>query len=151
MKNDVQNLVTIIMQRIAASNGAVSVGDVLRAELQKDGFKEKDINVAFEFVSSGMQGKMSFDLKFPARRHLNVFESFKIQEEVMETISKLEQMGLLDPMEREALLENIQHSDGRADKDDLEYALSVMLAPKRNSEAQNALLTVSEGYTPTFH
>ncbi|NLN93946.1 MAG: DUF494 domain-containing protein [Candidatus Hydrogenedens sp.] len=151
MKTAVQNLVYMILLRMAASNGSLSLGDGLRLELEEAGYNGSDIEIAFEYVSGRIKDQQSYDPAFPSRRHLNYFESLKINPDVLETLIKLEQMGLIEPIEREVLLEGFQHAEGQADLDDLDYALSVMIGPKRNNEAQNALMTVSDGYIPTYH
>lgn len=151
MKATVQNLVYMILLRLAASNGSLPLGEGLRAELEEAGYNGSDIEVAIEYVSDRVKDHQSFDPAFPARRHLNYFESLKINSDVLETLIKLEQMGLIEPIEREVLLEGFQQTDGRADLDELDFALSIMISPKRNNEAQNALMTVSDGYIPTYH
>ena len=151
MKTAVQNLVYMILLRMAASNGSLSLGDGLRLELEEAGYNGSDIEIAFEYVSGRIKDQQSYAPAFPSRRQLNYFESLKINPDVLETLIKVEQMGLIEPIEREVLLEGCQHAVGQADLDDLDYALSVMIGPKRNNEAQNALMTVSDGYIPTYH
>jgi uncharacterized protein Smg (DUF494 family) len=151
MKSTVQNLVYVILMRLASSNGTVSLGEGLRSELQTAGYLDTDIEVAFAYLAERINGSKSVEASFPARRHLNFFEALKVNMEVLETLFKLEQMGLIDPMEREVLIEGFQHGDGPADIEDLEYALTVIIGPKRNNEAQNTLMAVSDGYIPTYH
>ena len=74
-----------------------------------------------------------------------------MQMDVRNAMTRLELMGMIEPLEREMLLERFIHSEGLADMESLDYALSYIIGTGRNVEFQQAMLSIFEGFPPTLH
>ena len=123
----------------------------MRSLLQLQGHNHNDIDFAIKIVNDYLSMKPTYSEKILSLRQLAFFESTKISEEVLQTITRLELFDLLEPFEREMLLERFLHSEGQADMEALDYALSFIVGTMRNAEVQQTMMTVFEGYEPTYH
>lgn len=151
MKVSVAKLVTVILERMAATHGKMPTEKAMRSFLLRQGYNRKDIDSAIEIINTHFSQKPSYTAQSPPVRQLAFYESTKITMEVHQAMTRLELMGLLDPYEREVLLERFIHSDGQADMEALDFALSYVVGTGRNAETQQTMLTVLEGYSPTIH
>ncbi len=151
MKVSVAKLVNVILEHVASQQGKLPTEKSMRTLLLRQGYKKQDIDSAIEIINTHLAQKPVYSTQPPPVRQLAFYESTKISTEVHHTITRLELLGLLEPFEREILLERFIHSEGQADMETLDYALSYMVGPGRNAETQQTLLTVLEGYSPTLH
>jgi hypothetical protein len=58
---------------------------------------------------------------------------------------------MISPQEREAILDQVLHAEGRVDLDELDYLLSWIVCDGRDFESQQTIYGVMEGQTDTFH
>jgi uncharacterized protein Smg (DUF494 family) len=151
MKLSVAKLVNVILERMASSRGKLPTEKAMRTYLLRQGYNHRDIDSAIEIINSHLAQKPVYSSQSPPVRQLAFYETTKVNSDVHQAMTRLELMGLLDPFEREVLLERFIHSDGQADMEALDFALSFVVGTARNAEAQQTMLTVFEGYSPTLH
>lgn len=151
MKISVAELVSVILEEMNETNEKPFTEKAVRSHLIKQGYKSQDIDSAFEIIHTHLSEKPTMHEIMPSIRHLAFFESNKIHSDVHQAITRLELMGLLEPYEREMLLERFLHTDGQADMEALDFALCYIIGAGRNTEAQQAMFSVFEGLSPTMH
>lgn len=151
MKVSIAKLVNVILERMATARGKAPTEKAMRTFLLRQGYNRNDIDSAIEIINTHLAQKPVYSTQAPPVRQLAFYESTKISMEVHQAMTRLELMGLLDPFEREVLLERFIHSEGQADMESLDFALSYVVGTARNAEAQQTMLTVFEGYSPTLH
>lgn len=151
MKVSVAKLVHVILERMASSRGKMPTEKAMRTFLLREGYNRRDIDSAIEIINTQLSQKPAYYTEMPPVRQLAFYESAKISTDVHHALTRLELMGLLDSYERELLLERFIHSEGQADMEALDFALAYVVGTARNAEAQQTMLTVFEGYSPTIH
>ncbi|HOC70067.1 MAG: Protein Smg [Candidatus Hydrogenedentes bacterium ADurb.Bin101] len=151
MKVSLTKLVDVILEHVASSKGKVPTEKSMRSFLLRQGYTKKDIDSAIEIINTHLNQKPAYLRYAPPMRQLAFYESMKISLDVHHAITRLELLGLIEPLEREVLLERFIHADGQADMESLDYALSYLVGPGRNAETQQTMIAVLEGYSPTVH
>lgn len=151
MKTTLAELVSVILAHIESCGEKQTSEKAVRSLLVSKGYNRRDIESAIDYIFTRMDGASISQEETPAMRQLAFYETAKIQQDVHHAITRLELMGLIEPVEREMLIERFVHSEGQADMDALDYALSYIVGARRNVEAQQALLAIFEGYAPTVH
>lgn len=151
MKVSIAELVNVILERMATMRGKVPTEKAMRTFLLRQGYNRNDIDSAIEIINTHLAQKPVYSTLTTPMRQLAFYETTKVSMEVHQAMTRLELMGLLDPFEREVLLERFIHSEGQADMESLDFALSYVIGTARNAEAQQTMLTVFEGYSPTLH
>ncbi len=151
MKVTVAKLVSVILEKLEATGDKPPTEKAMRVYLMRQGYKRTDIDTALEFINTNLTDAPVYSDQMPAMRQLAFYETTKVGREVHHTMARLELLGLLNPMEREMLLERFIHSEGQADMESLDFALAYMVGTTRNAETQQALLSAFEGYGPTVH
>ncbi|HDP34589.1 MAG TPA: DUF494 family protein [Candidatus Hydrogenedentes bacterium] len=151
MKISVAELVNVILEQMDDTTGKAPTEKAMRSRLIKQGYKRRDIDSAFKLINTHLAERPVLQEAMPSLRHLAFFESAKVQSDVLQAMTRLELMGLLEPYEREMLLERFIHSEGQADMEALDFALSYVIGTGRNAEAQQVMLNVFEGFSPTVH
>ncbi len=151
MKASIAELVSVILEQLNTVNGPSPTETTVRSRLLEKGYKRKDIDSAFQLVNTRLKEPIVVRDYRPALRQLAFFESNKVHSDVYHAMTRLDLMGLLEPLEREMLLERFIHAEGQADMEALDFALSYVIGAARNAETQQAMLTVFEGYSPTLH
>jgi len=136
---------------VASRKGKVPTEKSMRSFLLRQGYNKQDIDSAIKIINTHLNQKPVYMRQSPPVRQLAFYESTKISTEVHHAITRLELLGLIEPLEREVLLERFIHSEGQADMESLDFALSYLVGPGRNAETQQAMLAVLEGYSPTVH
>lgn len=151
MKISVAELVSVILEQMDAAGEKPFPEKTVRSRLIKQGYNRRDIDSAFKLINTHLSEKPVLNETMPSIRHLAFFESTKVQQDVHHAMTRLELMGLLEPYEREMLLERFIHSEGQADMEALDFALSYIIGTGRNAESQQAMLSIFEGFSPTIH
>ncbi len=151
MKATVAKLVSYILEHIADKHDKAPSEKAMRSLLARKGYKRRDIDVAFEVINNQLMDKPVLSDAMPPLRQLAFYENNKIQQDVHHAMTRLEMMGLIEPIEREMLLERFLHTDGPADMEALDFALSYIICTGHNVEVQQTMLTVFEGFSPTIH
>ena len=151
MKISVAELVSVILEEMNGTSGKPFTEKAVRSHLIKQGYKRQDIDSAFKVIHTHLSEKPVMHETMPSLRHLAFFESNKIHTDVHHAMTRLELMGLLEPYEREMLLERFIHAEGQADMEALDFALCYIIGAGRNAEAQQAMFSIFEGFSPTMH
>ncbi len=151
MKASVAELVSVILDKMDTVNNRRSSEKAMRSFLIEQGYNIRDIDSAFQLINTHLCERPVIQERTPALRQLAFFESTKVNGEVHQAMTRLELMGLLEPLEREMLLERFIHSEGQADMEALDFALSYIIGAGRNAESHQAMLAVFDGYPPTMH
>ncbi len=151
MKASVAELVTVILEKLDTVSEKPPTEKAMRSFLIEQGYNRRDIDSAFKMINTHLSEKPILQETAPAIRQLAFFESTKVQTDVHQAMTRLELMGLLEPLEREMLIERFVHSEGQADMEALDFALSYIIGAGRNIESQQAMLAVFDGYSPTMH
>jgi uncharacterized protein Smg (DUF494 family) len=151
MKISVAELVNVILEQMSGTTEKPFTEKAMRSRLIKQGYKRSDIDSAFKLINTHLSEKPVLNETTPSIRHLAYYESNKIQTDVHHAMTRLELMGMLEPYEREMLLERFIHSEGQADMEALDFALSYIIGTGRNAEFQQAMLSIFEGFSPTLH
>ena len=151
MKVSIAELVNVILERMATTRGKVPTEKAMRTFLLRQGYNRNDIDSAIEIINTHLAQKPVYSTLTPPLRQLAFYETTKVSMEVHQAMTRLELLGLLDSFEREVLLERFIHSEGQADMESLDFALSYVIGTARNAEAQQTMLTVFEGFSPTLH
>jgi uncharacterized protein Smg (DUF494 family) len=150
MKQSLSQLVNVILERLAKQPGASSESGI-RTWLLRQGYAQRDIDAAMKMVGrrpgSGMPG-----LARPARlRHLSEYESLRLSPEAQAALVRLEMYELIEPGEREALLERLDQIEGPVGLADLEYLLSWIVCPTRDVETQQTIYAVLDDKSGHAH
>lgn len=151
MKLSVAKLVNEILEHLVSATGKAPSEKAMRTFLLRRGYNRRDIESAIEFINAHLVERPVYSRQSLSVRHLAFYESTKITQDAYQAMTRLELMGLLDPMEREVLLERFIHSEGQADMEALDFALSYFIGTARNAETQQTMISVFEGYSPTLH
>jgi len=151
MKTSLAELVNVILEQMNCVEEKPFTEKAMRSRLIKEGYKRSDIDSAFKLINTHLSEKPVLSETAPPIRHLVYYESNKMQMDVRNAMTRLELMGMIEPLEREMLLERFIHSEGLADMESLDYALSYIIGTGRNVEFQQAMLSIFEGFPPTLH
>lgn len=153
MKPQLAELVDVILRRLEEQPGAYLSESGMRVWLVKQGYNKRDIDAAIKLVWPRISMMMTAvpERRPGAVRQLSSFESFKLSTEARNALTRLELFELIDPYEREMLLERLGQFEGEVGMDDLDYLLSWVLYATRDVETQQTICSVFEGNRNTLH
>lgn len=152
MKQVLSELISVILQRLEEQPESPPSETGMRSWLAGQGYKKRDIDAAMRLVGAELPGDQT-----PGRRtagsvrHLSGVEAYKLTKEARDALARLELYELIDPYEREMLLERVSQMEGAVTLEDLEYLLSWFLMGTRDVESQQTLFHVFEGTGGTLH
>jgi len=81
----------------------------------------------------------------------SAYEEYKLSPQARQALTRLEVYGLLEPYEREMILDYANHFEGHVDIEELDYLLSWMVCSNRDVECQQTFYSVFEGKGETLH
>jgi uncharacterized protein Smg (DUF494 family) len=153
MKPQLAELVNVILRRLEERPGAYLSETGMRSWLARQGYNKRDIDTAIKLVWPRISMMMA---PVPERqpgsvRQLSSYESFKLTAEARDALTRLELFELIEPYEREMLLERLGQFDGELGMDDLDYLLSWVLYSTRDVETQQTICNVFEGSHNALH
>ncbi len=152
MKQALTELIDVILQRLEEYPDAPPTENGMRSWLVGQGYNKRDIDAAIRLV--GVQFNQSVtreDRTVGVVRHLSHMEAYKLTSEARDALARLELYELIDPYERELILERVAQMEGMVSLEDLEYLLSWFLVGTRDVETQQTLFQVFEGRPGTLH
>ncbi|MBX7258207.1 MAG: DUF494 domain-containing protein [Candidatus Hydrogenedentes bacterium] len=152
MKQLVTKLVDVILKRLEEQPDAVPTENGIRSWLTGQGYKKRDIDAAIKlvaprFLSVSRENALS---RVPVRT-LSLLEEYKLLPEARDALARLDMYGLIDPYEREMILDRLNHFDGLVGLDELDYLLSWVVCGGRDVESQQTIFGVLEGDSQTLH
>jgi len=148
MKQSLSQLVNVILEKLAEQPGASSEHG-LRSWLLRQGYAQRDIDAALKMV--GRRSGLPQGTRPAGLRHLSAYESMRLSPEAKAALARLEFYDLIEPAEREALLERLDQIEGPVGLPDLEYLLSWVVCPTRDVETQQTIYAVLDGKSGKVH
>lgn len=150
MKQSLSQLVNVILEKLAEQPGASSESG-LRTWLLRQGYAQRDIDAALKMVGRRPGSGMPQGIRPAGMRHLSAYESMRLSPEAKAALARLEFYDLIEPAEREALLERLDQIEGPVGLSDLEYLLSWVVCPTRDVETQQTIYAVLDGKGGRVH
>jgi uncharacterized protein Smg (DUF494 family) len=152
MKQHLAELVDVILRQIDNQAGSPPSERGMRTWLVRQGYNKRDIDAAIALVLSRLSVAPAVSERTPgAVRHLSHYEFCKLCPEARDALARLELYDLIDPYERELLLERLGQYEGEVTLDDLDYLLSWVMCTTRDVESQQTVYNVFEGRRDALH
>jgi uncharacterized protein Smg (DUF494 family) len=152
MKQALTELIDVILQRLEEHPDAPPTEKGMRSWLAKQGYNKRDIDAAIRLVGAQLNEPVAREDRLPGSvRHLSAFERLKITTEARDALARLELYELIDPFEREMLMERVAQMEGVVTLEDLEYLLGWLVVGSRDVESQQTLFQILEGRPATLH
>ncbi len=154
MKHSVTDIVDVILRRLQEHPEALPSEKGLRSWLSRQGYNKREIDAAIKLVKPGFPSvphPMTPTQSQSSVRLLSILEEYKLTPEARNVLARLELYGLLDPYDREMILDYLNHMDGEVGLDELDYLLSWMVCSGRDVAYQQTLFDVFEGKKDTKH
>ena len=152
MKQALTELIDVILRRLEEQPESSPTEHGMRSWLAGQGYNKRDIDAAIRLVGAQFSPTQPRgDRSIGVVRQLSSMESFKLTPEARDALARLELYELIDPYERELVLERVAQMDGMVSLEDLEYLLSWFLVGTRDVESQQTLFQVFEGRQGTLH
>lgn len=152
MKQALSELISVILQRLEEHPEAAPSESGMRKWLAGQGYNKRDIDAAMRLVGAELSTERSEGRRTTGTvRHLSAIETHKLSREARDALARLEIYELIEPFEREMILERVVQTEGIVTLDELEYLLSWILMGTRDVESQQTIFQVFEGGTGTLH
>ena len=154
MKHSVTDIVDVILRRLQEHPEALPSEKGLRSWLSRQGYNKREIDAAIKLVKPGFPSvphPITPTQTQSSVRLLSILEEYKLTPEARNALARLELYGLLDPYDREMILDYLNHFDGEVGLDELDYLLSWMVCSGRDVAYQQTLFDVFEGKKDTKH
>jgi len=154
MKHSVTDIVDVILRRLQEHPEALPSEKGLRSWLSRQGYNKREIDAAIKLVKPGFPSvphPITPTQTQSSVRLLSILEEYKLTPEARNALARLEIYGLLDPYDREMILDYLNHLDGEVGLDELDYLLSWMVCSGRDVAYQQTLFDVFEGKKDTQH
>lgn len=146
MKPSLLELVNEILQRIEEHPESSRNESGLRSWLTRKGYNQRDIEAAMKLMRPRLADAVPPASSGPGKiRLLSAFEEYKLSTDARNALARLELYELLDPMERELILDRLNQFEGEVGMDELDYLLSWLLYSTRDVESQQTIYNVFEG------
>ncbi|HRK34342.1 MAG TPA: DUF494 family protein, partial [Candidatus Hydrogenedentes bacterium] len=146
MKASITKLVDVILRRIEEYPDGVPTETGLRTWLTRQGYNKRDIDAAMKLIAPRfVQPSVREENRPWVARSLSLFEEYKLTPEARNALARLEFYGLLDPIEREAILDRLNHFDSEIGLDELDYLISWVVCGNRDFESQQTIFGVMDG------
>ncbi|HOE65942.1 MAG TPA: DUF494 family protein [Candidatus Hydrogenedentes bacterium] len=152
MKQTLNKLVGVILKHLDDHPESIQTEHGVRTWLQRQGYNKRDIEAALKLVRPRFTPYVTMIEHRPMNvRVLSHQESQKLTPEARQALERLEYYGLIDPYEREMILERLGTFEGEVDLDALDYLLTWLVLSGRDVESQQTIYGVFEGQPGTFH
>jgi hypothetical protein len=140
MKQSLSKLVDVILRKLAEQPGDSPNEHGIRTWLLREGYAQRGIGPVEP--SASRLGKI---------RHLSDYEEFRLLPETRAALARLEMYELIEPHEREAMLERLDQFEGPITPADLEYLVNWVVFPTRDVETQHTIYRVLDGRAGAGH
>ncbi|MCC6143316.1 MAG: DUF494 family protein [Candidatus Hydrogenedentes bacterium] len=152
MKAPLNELVNEILQRLEEHPERAPSESGIRSWLVRQGYNQRDIDAAMRIMRPRFASARPLTSRGPAAvRQLSPYEEYKLAPEARDALARLELYELIDPFEREMILERLNQFDGEVGLEELDYLLSWLLYSTRDVETQQTIYNVFEGNRDTLH
>ena len=150
MKPSLNKLVDVILQKLEEQPDSGSSVSGIRSWLLRQGYARRDIDAALRLVDPRMGRDRATDAR-PKIRQLSAYEAYRLSEEARDALTRLELYDLIDPYEREALLERLDQFEGEVSLHDLDFLVNSLICPTRDVEHQQTIFNVLDNKRGTVH
>jgi uncharacterized protein Smg (DUF494 family) len=152
MKTTLTTLVDEIIQILQEHPDSVPSESGIRRWLAGKGVSPGDIDTAMKLVQPRLNSMLSIVNSGPGTvRQLSSYESYKLSKEAHAALNRLELYELMDPFERELILERLDQFEGEVGMSELEHLITWVMCSHRDVEHQQIILSVLEGKTENLH
>ena len=151
MKQSLTKLVDVILQKLAEHPEGGSVEPGLRTWLLHEGYAKPDIDAALKMVEPAFVLRREGTYGPGTVRQLSDYETYRMSPEARDALARLELYELIDPHEREMLLERLDQFDGVVSQHDLDFLLHWLVYPTRDVEHQQTIFNVLDDRRGTVH
>jgi len=152
MKQRVVEMVDAILKRMEEHPEAPHTENGIRSWLAQQGYNKRDIDDAIRLVRPRFAAPPQPTRPGPVSvRPLSEAEQQKLSPEAREALARLAYYTLIDPFEREMVLDRLNHFEGEVGLEELDYLLSWVVYSTRDFETQQTMYSVLEGQGETFH
>ena len=152
MKPHLAELVDVILRRLEEQPERTPSEKGMRSWLVGQGYNKKDVDAAIRLVWPRTVSRPVEPRPAPRTlRHLSSYEAFKLSPEARAALARLEIYDLIEPYEREMVLDRLAQFEGEVAMEDLDYLLSWVLSTTRDVESQQTIFEVFEGGDITLH
>ena len=151
MKQSLTKLVDVILQKLAEHPDGGSFGPGLRTWLLREGYAKPDIDAALKMVEPAIGSARGHRSDPGTIRQLSDYESYRLSPEARDALARLEIYEMIDPHEREMLLERLDQFEGVVGLHDLDFLLHWLVCPTRDVEHQQTIFNVLDGHRGTVH
>ncbi len=152
MKQSLLKLVDVILERLQTQPGLHQSERGLRTWLARQGYTPRDIDAALVLVRPRIESAPQvMELGPGVVRQLSPYELFKLSPEARAALARLEIYQLIDPVEREMILDRLDHVEGEVGIQELDYLVSWVVGSNRDTEHQQTIGSVIEGKGRTLH
>jgi len=152
MKQSLVKLVDVILKKIEEHPENMPSENGIRAWLHRQGYKKPDIEAAMKLLQRRFYVRREVREYQPSPvRILSAFEERKLSVEARNALARLELYGLIDPYERELILDRLGDVDGEVGLDELDYLLSWLVANVRDVESQRTMYDVLDKREGSYH
>lgn len=152
MKKSLTKIVDVLMQKIEEQPGRVQSESSIRTWLMGQGFANRDIDAAMVMVRPKLTGASPSRNRGPGKvRQLSPYERFKLTAEARDALVRLELYELLNPDEREMILDRFDQFDGEIGMAELDYLVSWVVCSARDVEYQQTIYNVLERKGEKLH
>ena len=152
MKHSLTDIVDVILRRLQERPGPVPSEKGLRTWLSRQGYNKREIDAAMKLVNPRFHSaSYTAPQARTSVRLLSILEEYKLTPEARNALARLDLYGLLDPYDREMILDYLNHLEGEVGLAELDYLLSWMVCSGRDIGYQQTLFNVFEGKKDTLH
>ncbi len=151
MKQSLTKLVDVILQKLAEQPDGASAETGLRSWLKRQGYATPDIEAALKMVGPANARATGGEFGPGKIRQLSEYESYRLSPEARAALTRLELYELIDPYEREMLLERLDQFEGIVGLHDLDFLLHWLVCPTRDVEHQKTIFNVLDRPGGTVH
>jgi uncharacterized protein Smg (DUF494 family) len=152
MRQTLIKLVDAILRRLEEHPEVSQTETGIRLWLTQQGYNKRDIEDALRLVRPRFAHNLpEYACRPTTVRPLSDAELQKLAPEARAALARLEIYNLLDPYEREMVLERLHQFEGIVGMDELDYLLSWVVYGSRDVETQQTMFNVLEGRRGTYH
>lgn len=152
MKQALSELINVILQRLEEHPETNPSEHGMRSWLVGQGYKKRDIDAAMRLVGAGLIAEQAGGSRSPGSvRHLSSVENHKLTQEARNALARLDLYDVIEPYERELIMDRVAQMEGTVTMEELDYLLSWLIMGTRDVESQQTVYQVFEGGSGTIH
>lgn len=152
-QNHLAELVAVILGELDKRPEVPPSESRMRNWLSAQGYAKRDIDKAMDLVRLRMiatpappaKTELPSVQRSTGMRHLHPLEEYKLSPDARAALARLDAYDLMDPQEREMLMDRILQQEGEVTLEDLDYLVGWILCSTRDVESQQTIADVLQG------